>query len=191
MICVSIDPALGGGHATVVTELGHKLTILDARADYGLSRTEEQLQIISDIATIYRPNIVIIETDAQQKGLANDDRLATLSALHNFQIRPHLTRMQKMDIAFGVAAMDQSFREGLIRIPYGDDDTRRRMEPLIKQLREWRPDRPAKVLRQDIVMALWVAWRYWKQLTFSYDQAEELQSRPSWAGRDPRLVGAR
>jgi len=164
------------------------MVILEARADYGLSKTEEQLAIIDEVARRFKPNVVIIESDAQQKGLANDDRLERLSHIHGFRIHQHITRMVKMDIIFGVASMDQSFAKGEIRIPWGDDATRVKMEPFVKQLREWRPDIPTKRLRQDLVMAMWFVHKYWQQYLQNITGASSpVQSRPSWVRPDPRF----
>lgn len=165
------------------------MVILEARADRGLSKTEEQLAIIDSIARQFHPNVVIIECDAQQKGLANDDRLAILAQRHGFRVQPHLTRMVKMDVIFGVASMDQSFAKGDIRIPWGDDRTRVKMEPLVKQLREWRPDIPTKRLTQDLVMAMWFVHKYWQQYLQRIGQDTLVtQQRPSWVRPDPRFA---
>src|SRR5258708_1919827 len=140
MMVLGVDPALGGGHAMVASDLGDKLTIVDARSDTGLSRTEEQLELIGNFVVNYRPSVVIVEFDSQQKGLGNDERLRALGHRHGFVIRPHLTRQKKMDEIFGVASMDQSFRKGEIRIPWGDQPTKDRMNDLVTQLKAWRPD---------------------------------------------------
>lgn len=189
MICTGVDPALGGGFALVTCHLDTQLTILDATVTYDLSKTEEQLSIIADTARRYKPNRLIVEFDAQQKGLGNDDRLRDLSTLCGFTIHPHHTRGQKLDPIFGVASMDQSFKLGLVRIPYGDDATQRRMAPLISQLRAWRPDVKTKNLTQDLVMALWFVHRYWKQLQKAPIIETRAAWRPSWVSDERTYRG--
>jgi hypothetical protein len=179
-VVLGVDPALGGGFARVVCDLGDKLTILDAVTTYDLSRTEEQIDLITETVKKYRPSAVIIEFDAQQKGLGNDDRMRALSALWGFQIRPHITRGTKMDEVFGVASMDQSFKVGDIRIPYGDQLTQDRMSHLLNQLRAWRPDIKTKNLTQDLVMALWFVWRHWMQIRKAHQAPPIPARRPSW-----------
>jgi hypothetical protein len=179
-----VDPALGGGFARVVAHLGEKLTILDAATTYDLSKTEEQLFLLEQHARKFRPAYIILEFDAQQKGLGNDDRLKEMGMRHGFSIRPHITRGQKLDQVFGVASMDQSFKAGKIRIPYGDDETRRRMSPLIGQLRAWRPDIKTKNLTQDLVMALWFVHRYWMKIVKEQREPLVPASRPSWLFSD-------
>lgn len=171
---------MGGGCAQVVCDLGDKLTILDCRTDYDLSQTEEILANLNTFVKTYRPSVVTIEFDAQQKGLGNDDRLKAMAVLNGFAVRPHYTRGRKMDDVFGVASMDQSFKKGEIRIPYGDQKTQDRMQPLITQLRQWRPDIPTKHLTQDLVMALWFVWKHWMEIRRVHTEPPPPAWRPSW-----------
>jgi hypothetical protein len=159
--------------------LGDKLTILDARTVYGLNRTEEQLDLIQGFVTSYRPSVVIVEADSQQKGLGNDERLRAMGMRHGFTIRPHRTQGKKMDDVFGVASMDQSFRKGEIRIPWGDQNTIDKMIPLVSQLRAWRPDIKTRNLTQDLVMALWFVHLYWFQLRRVHTEAPAPAWRPT------------
>lgn len=181
MRALGVDPALGGGFARVCVDMGERLTILDAVTTYDLSRTEEQIDLIAKMVDLYRPSLVVIEYDAQQKGLGNDDRLRALGEFYGFTIRPHITRGQKMDEVFGVASMDQSFKQGLIRIPYGDQETQDRMTPLLNQLRAWRPDIKTKLLTQDLVMALWFVWRVWYESRKVHEATPAPAWRPTWA----------
>jgi hypothetical protein len=180
MIELGLDPALGGGNAMVVADLGEKLTILDCRTDYDLSQTEEQLLLLDGFCRMYRPTVVTVEFDAQQKGLGNDERLKEMSRELGFSIRPHLTRGQKMDEIFGVASMDQSFKKGEIRIPYADQRSQDRMANLLTQLRAWRPDVKTKNLTQDLVMALWFVWKHWMTVRKVHEVAPAPAFRPSW-----------
>ena len=182
LVVTGVDPALGGGFALLTADLGDKLTILDCSVTYDLSKTEEQLFLIENCARVYRPNLLIVEFDAQQKGLGNDDRLRDISHRYAFNIRPHTTRNNKADAIFGVASMDQSFKTGEIRIPWGDDTTRNRMGPLVNQLRAWRPDIKTKNLTQDCVMSLWFVWRYWRQMLKQHEPDAAPAWRPSWVG---------
>ncbi len=184
------DPALGGGNAMTVCHLGDRLQILDCRTDYDLSKTEEQLALMETFVANYRPNVVIVEFDAQQKGFGNDDRLKAMSERYGFRIRPHLTRGKKMDEVFGVASMDQSFKKGEIRIPYGDLRTQDRMAPLLQQLRNWRPDVKTKDLTQDLVMSLWFCWLFWQEIRKTHDVPPVPAARPSWTLVDERRYRA-
>lgn len=189
-VVLGCDPALGGGNAVIACALGaDKLYVLDCKIDYGLSKTEQQIESIAYMARKYRPHMLILEFDSQQKGLGNDDRLAELGDVLGFSIKPHLTRNNKhMDAVFGVASMDQSFRKKEISIPWSnemDPDTRRRMQPLVDQLRKWRPDIPTKLLRQDACMALWFCWRHWMQIRKVHEPTPQPISVPSWLTTSP------
>jgi hypothetical protein len=184
---MSIDPALGGGNAVmVVAPTSKKLWVVDCRIDYGLSKTEQQIEILTTMARRYKPSLLIVEYDAQQKALGNDDRLRAVATMLGFTIRPHLTRSNKSiksDSSYHVAAMNQSFVRQEISIPYEDADSRKRMEPLVHQLRMWRPDIPTKKLRQDAVMALWFVWREWMRIRDAQRAEPVAQFRPSWMAR--------
>ena len=177
--------------ALTTCDLGEKLTILDATTTYDLSRTEEQIELVKQAAIAYRPSLVIIEFDAQQKGLGNDDRMKALALLYGFTIRPHITRGVKMDEVFGVASMDQSFKAGDIRIPYGDQVTQDRMAPMISQLRAWRPDIKTKNLTQDLVMSLWFVWKHWMSTKKIHEAVPAPAFRPSWLFSETAVRGVR
>lgn len=187
IIEVGVDPALGGGCALVAAHLGAKLSIVDAITVTGLNRTEEILELVEDFAVRYRPSVVIIEMDAQQKGLGNDDRLRAMAQRYGFAVRPHLTRGVKADEIFGVASMDQSFRKCEISIPWKDQSDKDRMNDLVTQLRSWRPDIKTKHLTQDLVMALWFIWRHWRQQLRDHYQEAAPAWRPDWIVQEGRL----
>lgn len=191
----SIDPALGGGTALVAANISHdKLSILDAYTVRGLARTEEQIDLIRHFAEKYRPIVFVIEFDAQQKGLGNDERVRDLGRRMGFQVVPHITRGQKFDVPYNVASMNQSFIRHEISIPWSGDETQRRLADLEYQLRGWRippidemTGRPKKDRQvQDLVMALWFIWRYWMQHRSAPTGQYAPAKRPSWIPHDPR-----
>jgi hypothetical protein len=177
---IGLDPALGGQCGFTCAELGEQFVILDAAAPGGYSKVEQIFTQLELMAAAYRPSLVIVEFDAQQKGIGNDDRLAEMGRRLGFSVRPHITRGQKMDPVFGVASMDQSFKAGDIRIPYGDQTTKDRMAPLIEQFRAWRPDVPTKNLTQDLVMSTWFIWRHWMEIRKKHREPPVPAWRPSW-----------
>jgi len=176
----SLDPALGGGCAVITADLSDQLIILDAETRYELARTEEIFALMENQIRRYHPSLVIVEYDAQQKGIGNDDRLAAMGDRYGFRVQPHLTRGQKSDEVFGVASMDQSFMKGEIRIPWGDKETQHRMTPLVHQLKAWRPDIKTKFLTQDLVMALWFIWMHWMKIRRRHVEPPAPAWRPSF-----------
>lgn len=186
---LSIDPALGGGTALVAAVLSaDRLRVVDSHNVRGLAKTEQQIELIEQYARRYRPAILIVEYDAQQKGLGNDDRLRALGRQLGFQIVPHITRGQKFDVPYAVASMNQSFIRREISIPWGDPETVDKMEQLVYQLRGWRIPEEGKKDRQvqDLVMALWFIWRYWMGHRDGGGERYAPAKRPSWVPRDPR-----
>ena len=186
MRVTSIDPALGGGCAFVTAELSmEKLIVLDALTREDLSKTEQIFQLLENQVRLYSPSLVIVEYDAQQKGIGNDDRLALMGLSYGFKVKPHLTRGIKADPVFGVASMDQSFIKKEISIPYGNKETQHRMTPLIHQLKAWRPDIKTKNLTQDLVMALWFIWRHWMEIRKKRHEPPAPAWRPSFLFANP------
>src|SRR5690606_38280733 len=156
-----LDPALGGGNAMVAAQTAAtEFRILAARVDYGLARNEDIFEIIRGMCRLGFTELVV-ERNSQQRGLARDDRLRELARTFGFRIVEHETGANKWDFTFGVGAMAGSFIKGAIRFPDATDDCRRAMEPLRAELLAWRPNIDPKLLRQDLVMALWFTWLGW------------------------------
>ena len=171
-VVLSLDPALGGGNALLAASYGkERLNLIDLRLDYGLGRTEDIIAGIYDFAVRYHPQDVVIESVAFQRGLARDDRLRKLAKQMGFRIREHATHNNKTDPILGVSSMASSFIRTEIRIPWGTQLAASRFDDLIAELLSWRPDVPTKLLKQDTVMALWFAWKFWmeKRATLGFD----------------------
>lgn len=177
---LSVDPALGGWAGFVVASFdSEKFWILDCENLQRLTRTEELIEVIRRLAAQWRPRVVILEED-WQKSWHTDDRLRVIASALGFDIYPHQTRGNKSDKTIGVASMASSFITGDISIPYGDEASRTRMSGLLSELRKWRPDIPVRLLRQDLVMALWFAWKYWQQQRENLHIEPVRFWRPSW-----------
>lgn len=159
-----LDPALGGGTAIVTIAYTYdRLWIVDVQESWNLARNEDIFVLIQSHAGPYRFQDLIVEVNALQRGIARDDRLKILGDTHGFRIREHETNVNKWTPDFGVGAMAGSFLRGEIVIPWADKATQARMTPLVNQLRAWRPGVPSKLLVQNLVMAMWFAWRFWQQ----------------------------
>lgn len=180
----SLDPALGGGCALGVGWYANpngqpRLELLDMDYRFGLSRTEQILEMIGTAAVRYRFTKLKVEENAFQKALRNDDRLRQMSYEYGFIIEPHQTQgYNKRDPVLGVAAMAGSFTRSEILIPAGDEAARVRFEPLVVQLRAWRATVPTRLLRQDCVMMLWFMWLDWME----YRRGQQVDSR-QWTTR--------
>jgi hypothetical protein len=159
------DPALVNWNAFVVAACNDAgLFLVDIQRDRNLGATEHALARLDVLATRYRPDVVIVETNAFQKGLADDQRVRTMSREHGFVIVEHESGSNKLDDQLGVGRMPTSFVKGEISIPWGDADARICFSPLIEELEAWRPI-PAsrRRIRQDLVMAMWFCWLEWQR----------------------------
>ena len=159
----SLDPALGGGNALICAQTTQaRFNVLAAKVSYGLARNEDILEHIRMLAYL-RFSELVVERNSQQRGLARDQRLRDMAKLLGFKIVEHETGQNKWDFIFGVGAMASSFILREITFPDGDDESRRLMEPLRAELLAWRPNVDPKLLRQDLVMALWFGWLKWME----------------------------
>lgn len=157
-----MDPALGGVAAFVVCGYDSMhLHLLDVLGIAGLSSYEQLFYQLEQWSGRYHPEYWCIETESFQKGLIQDERVLSLAAQYGFTPIPHLTHGRKFDAIIGVASMAGAFARGEIRLPYGDEYTRQEIDKLLTELRNWRPDVPTKMLKQDRIMALWFCYVQW------------------------------
>lgn len=168
-VIIGVDPALGGGNATIAAAYTENwLCVLDLDYSFNLYGTEDIFNRADEMAVRYGSGIVVIEQNAMQKGIVRDQRLDDLASRHNYRVVAHQTGQLKTDPTWGVGTMADSMRRGELRLAWGTDDlagiyTQARLQPLVDQLTAWRPDVPTKNLRQDTVMALWFAHKWWKE----------------------------
>lgn len=172
-----LDPALGGGCALTVCSWGDHLDVIDTEVRYELGKNEDIYAFIEEFHTRYQFSDIVIEAVGFQKGIARDERLTGDDGLEKklgFRIHEHTTGVNKLDeVSYGVAAMVSSFIQGEIWIPWGDDKTAQRMEPLVMQLLDWRPFIPTRYIEQDLVMSLWFIWKWWMGMRRSAESYTE------------------
>lgn len=167
-VVLGLDPAIGGYCALLACRWEMEgLTAVELMMEKDLGQVEPMLQMVRELAVRYHPSHLIVETDTMQKGLARDERLLAMAEQLGFQVLEHRTSGEKADPVLGVASMAGSFQRGEIGIAWGDDYSRRKLEPLCAQLLAWRPSidelgrYKRSYIRQDAVMALWFIWRWW------------------------------
>jgi hypothetical protein len=189
-IC-SMDPAIAGDMAVcayaVDRETG-KRYVMDM-----LVITSPKPSQIRDIfhqwTDIHNPNEWIVEDNAFQGFLAQDEEIRKFLASRGVVMRSHHTGSNKMDPDFGVASMASLFgsvqsrddgrgvkfnKDNLISLP--DMGASFGIKMLVEQLSVWSPLVKTKHRKQDTVMALW----------FAEIRAREVmnvsQGRQSWFG---------
>jgi len=125
-------------------------------------------ELIYTWADAYKPHTVIVESNAFQLFLTQDEEIRSFLASRGIAYRPHHTSNNKTDPEFGVASLAPLFgtkvrREGqeatkhagdnLIELP--DASRSEHVKKLIEQLVTWQPGVRGKNLKMDTVMALW------------------------------------
>jgi hypothetical protein len=159
-IC-GLDPAMVGDTAAIcyaIDRTTHKRYIVDA---IKITRpTPAQIrQLIFDWTSLYSPSEWIVEKNAFQSFLTQDEGIRANLASRGVLLREHHTGNNKWDSGFGVASMSTLFgtkqhdgkhhRDNLIHLP---SDQTENIKALIEQLITWSPNTKGKT---DMVMALW------------------------------------
>jgi hypothetical protein len=159
-IC-GLDPAMVGDTAVVcyaVDRVTHKRYIVDA---IKITRPTPAAirQLIFDWTSLYQPSEWIVEKNAFQSFLTQDEGIRQNLASRGVLLREHHTGTNKWDSGFGVASMSTLFgtkqhdgkhhRDNLIHLP---SDQTENVKALIEQLITWSPTTKGKT---DMVMALW------------------------------------
>jgi hypothetical protein len=160
VIC-GLDPAMVGDTAVVcyaIDRVSHKRYIVDA---IKITRPTPAAirQIIFDWTALYQPTEWIVEKNAFQSFLTQDEGIRQNLASRGVLLREHHTGNNKWDSGFGVASMSTLFgtkqhdgkhhRDNLIHLP---SDQTENIKALIEQLITWSPTTKGKT---DMVMALW------------------------------------
>ncbi len=160
IIC-GMDPAIVGDTAAIcyaVDRATSKRYIVDA-----MKVTRPSPQQIRDIilnwTSLYSPSEWIIEKNAFQAFLTQDEGIKQFLASRGVLLKEHHTGSNKWDSGFGVASMATLFgtkqhdgkhhRDNLIHLP---SDQTENVKALIEQLITWTPTTKGKT---DMVMALW------------------------------------
>lgn len=168
---IGIDPAMSGDTAAVayaVDRRTHKRYVMDVHVM--TSPTPAAIRtLIREWTDKYHPHTVIVESNAFQLFLTQDEEIRNFLATRGINYRPHYTGNNKQDPEFGVASLAPLFgsvikRDGLnnnfkhagdnlIELP--DSSKNEHVKKLIEQLVTWQPGKQGKQLKMDAVMALW------------------------------------
>lgn len=162
-VVIGVDTGLESWTALIAAAYNHEqFIVMDAVTKFGVGRNENVIEMIRGFLR-YKPAEVVFEVNAAQRGIARDQRLLNLLDQHGVRMIEHDTGTNKLDVAFGVAAMASSFLDRSLKIPQGDNQSVETMAQLIRELESWRPNVKASQLRQDLVMSLWFCWLQWQR----------------------------
>jgi hypothetical protein len=191
-VVVSLDPAIGGGNAILAAGMRPLcLEVWRARLDFDLATYAQIFDLLEDTIQRYTTPTskvveLVVEDKAFQKGLMRDDRMIEIERNYGLRVVPNTTGREKADLEIGVPAMPESMMRGEITLPAGDARSREAMEDLKRHLHTWRPNVKGNKLEQDLVMALWFAWRRWRKHRenpiYQPPDPTAWDSRPSPAG---------
>lgn len=169
-VVVSLDPAIQSGNGVLSAAMHRdRLDVLNARLDFGLTSTRQILSIVDEECWRWTTPTsfvqeVVVEDKAFQRGLMRDDLMIEMQRRHGFRLVPNTTGREKTDPDIGVPAMEHSIIRGEITIPWADDTSEKAMAALLAHMHQWRPGVAGNKLEQDMVMALWFAWRRWRRM---------------------------
>lgn len=168
---IGIDPAMSGDTAAVayaVDRRTHKRYIMDVHVMTAPTPAAIR-SLIKEWTDAYKPHTVIVESNAFQLFLTQDEEIRNFLSTRGVNYRPHYTGNNKQDPEFGVASLAPLFgtiikRDGvnnnfkhagdnLIELP--DSSRSEHVKKLIEQLVTWQPGVQGKKLKMDAVMALW------------------------------------
>ena len=160
-IVCGLDPAMVGDTAAIcyaIDRISHKRYIVDA---IKITRPTPAAirQLIFDWTNLYAPSEWVVEKNAFQSFLTQDEGIRQQLASKGVQLKEHHTGSNKWDSGFGVASMSTLFgtkqhdgkhhRDNLMHLP---SDQTENVKALIEQLITWSPTTKGKT---DMVMALW------------------------------------
>jgi hypothetical protein len=184
VIC-SLDPALQGHAAYVVCSYdAEHLYVTDVIDQYRPAKFQKIFETIEVLTVRYKPTYWIIEENTMQSGFARDDFFLALRDRHGFFVSPHHTGAQKRDDMIGVPTLMGAISRGEVRFPR-ITDADAAFHEMYEQLIRWRPDIATRLLKQDLVMALWFAYVKWRALRETLEAAADGWHRPGLA--DPTL----
>lgn len=171
VIC-SMDPAMAGDTAAVayaVDRETHKRYVLDVKIITAPTPLRLR-ELIYQWTELFKPNEWVIESNAFQLFLTQDEEIRRFLATKGIPLKGHFTGSQKVDPEFGVASLQPLFGtkevkgenqgykhsgDNLIELP--DISVAEDVKALIEQLVVWDPNVKPKHRKQDAVMALWFA----------------------------------
>lgn len=170
----AMDPAMSGDTFSVVLS-GDRVTkkryLLDA-SRMPAPTPKRIRELIVEWTDRYKPNVWVIEKNAFQLFLTQDEEINAFLASRGIRLVQHYTGSNKMDAEYGVASMAPLFgqvgvdkkhmKNNLLELPRREHEG---VKALIEQLVTWSPGTKNK---QDGPMALWFAETQMRQYINEY-----------------------
>lgn len=117
-------------------------------------------ELIEEWLHRYGIDTFVYEDNSTQIEFFRDPRFYALKSKYpGLQILPHTTGANKHDPELGITTMAPDFHNGNVNLPYGDPESRKKVNEYLAQLATWSTDK--KMTRRgktDIKMASWFPW---------------------------------
>ena len=126
---------------------------------------------------------VIVEVNAAQRWLLSQPHVQRWSAATGVAFVPHTTSVNKADPKYGLESIGDLFRQGRIRIPWGDLQSRNRCQHLIDEATRY-PDHDTT----DLIMSTWFGKLGVENLYTPRKDGMYRMDRPSWLGYKQRGI---
>lgn len=124
---------------------------------------------------------VIVEVNAAQRWLLSQPHVQKWIASTGMIFIPHTTSVNKQDPKYGLESIGDLFRQGMIRIPWGDFASRTRCQHLVEEATKY-PDYETT----DLIMSVWFH-KLAVENHYSPNQSGRYHlARPSWLGHRSR-----
>ena len=170
-LVAGLDPAATGYQAgflwAVETEDNKpKLTLVDLENHQG-GGLDEALELIKKWYDRYGWYHWVIEENGFQKAIRQDDRIKKFAASQGIKLEGHETHKNKWDQKFGVTSLAPMFQEGIITLPFGDDEAISKSILYTKQLTYFasKGQGSSRAIASDVVMASWFPMKTVRTLT--------------------------
>jgi len=129
---------------------------------------------------------VIVEVNAAQRWLLSQPHVQKWMAITGVVFVPHTTSVNKQDPKYGLESIGDLFRQGRVRIPWGNVMSRNRAQFLIDEATRY-PDHDTT----DLLMSTWFGKLAVENHYTPRREGLYRMSRPNWInGRQRGLVGA-
>jgi len=143
----------------------------------------------------YEVSIWRIESANIQGVYLDDDEIRRFAADSGVLIQGHNTGTNKHDPAFGVSQYAVRFSAGKINLPYGDNESKRKVDQYRQQLLGFSADNVAATgkgrgYRSDLVMASWFPWASMRSLRAQQSAQVVWGYKPSFQGYDMATYGS-
>jgi hypothetical protein len=126
---------------------------------------------------------IIVEVNAAQRWLLNQPHVQRWSAMTGVSFVPHTTSINKQDPRYGLESIGDLFRQGRIRMPWGNIAARSRLTYLIDEATKY-PEHDTT----DLIMSTWFGKLAVENLYTPRKSGMYRLDRPSWMGYKARGI---